>query len=668
MKSLLSARETRLNLLLVAAVGCALLLIALWASLPASAAYSVPNSALPSNAPWAMPPANYTNSGLAATSAITCSIIYTTTKDNVGGNTGNDFGNPATLGPYFDLSLVGDIGQYSIPNSKSPFTETFRLDNAVVGATYKIEAVPNQSSNYNLGIIVYDRNRVSIATDINTADFRASQSFLANDIGPFFIKVFQITNQCDGGTYDLTLTYTPPPATATGLPTSTLTPTPSGYAPDQYDTTSPYNDTLANAALLNYGNNPGLTLYNNVLHLGDPGADNDWYAIAGVQGFQYTVNIAPDGAYPAVNVQVFAPDKTSIVAQAYNTNNAVLTWLVTQPGSHYIHVWRAAGSLTNGTYHLNWSSNGPTATPTPTFTPTPGAGTPTDTPVPGLDIFEPNYDFDHAAGIGVNVKYININFVPLPSQSINNDFFKVRVKRGMLVTCETLDLSAGTDTNMILYDDSRNGLAGNDDVDTAHGDLRSRVTVSINYDGYLYILVGQGFAVPNAQSNQYTYSLQCTSGQTGATATPGPATQTPVFAPTWTPAPQAPTPSIVVPTVPPTAMPAISVRPLSTPTPAGPQQQIVTADLRVSYDVNENGLADPGEGVVGLPVRVYDDTTGALLAQGFTDDAGRVLLSVPSAGPIRVIVPYLSFETVVSPAGAAIPVLISPRELPDQIP
>jgi hypothetical protein len=33
-----------------------------------------------------------------------------------------------------------------------------------------------------------------------------------------------------------------------------------------------------------------------------------------------------------------------------------------------------------------------------------------------------------------------------------------------------------------------------------------------------------------------------------------------------------------------------------------------------------------------------------------------------------VIVPYLSFEAVVSPAGAAIPVLISPRELPDQIP
>ena len=107
---------------------------------------------------------------------------------------------------------------------------------------------------------------------------------------------------------------------------------------------------------------------------------------------------------------------------------------------------------------------------------------------------------------------------------------------------------------------------------------------------------------------------------------------------------------------------------MATSTPAGPPQQIVTADLRVSYDANGNGSADPGEGVVGLPVRVYDDTTGALLAQGFTDDTGHAVFSVPSAGSIRVSVPYLSFETVVPPSGAAIPVLISPRGLPEQIP
>jgi hypothetical protein len=94
----------------------------------------------------------------------------------------------------------------------------------------------------------------------------------------------------------------------------------------------------------------------------------------------------------------------------------------------------------------------------------------------------------------------------------------------------------------------------------------------------------------------------------------------------------------------------------------------VTADLRVSYDANGNSVADPGEGVVGLPVRVYDNVTGVLLAQGFTDDSGRAVLSVSAVGPIRVVVPYLSFETTVPPGGATIPVLISPRDLPDQIP
>jgi hypothetical protein len=288
----------------------------------------------------------------------------------------------------------------------------------------------------------------------------------------------------------------------------------------------------------------------------------------------------------------------------------------------------------------------------------------TETPVPGADAFEPNYDFDHASSIGLNVKYTGLNFVPTLGGTVDNDYFRVRVKRGMLVTCETVDLSPGTDTNMILYDNDRNGLAGNDDADPSRGELRSRVTVSINYDGFLYVLVGLGYGVPDFQASQYNYALQCTTpGNTVSTPT-----STPVSAggPTYTPAPPAtPLPSATSPATP---MPPISVRALPTPTPPGPAQHMVTADLRVSYDANGNGAADPGEGVVGLPARVYDEVTGALLAQGFTDDSGHAVFTVPAAGSIRVTVPYLGFETIVSPAGAAIPVLISPRELPSLIP
>jgi hypothetical protein len=407
-----------------------------------------------------------------------------------------------------------------------------------------------------------------------------------------------------------------------------------------------------------------LTLYNLVAHPTDAGADQDWYTIYLLAGYQATVSAKPDGTYPPLFMEIVGPDKNvnNLIFQDPGSNNPHYTWFVAGTGNYYIHIRRvSSGSPTNGTYHIDWSTNSPTAT----LTPTPGTPSPTDTPIPGSDAFEPNYDFDHAAGIGLNVKYTGLNFVPTLGGTIDNDFFKVRVKRGMLVSCETLDLTPGTDTNMILYDDSRNGLAGNDDVNTLAGELRSKVTVSINYDGFLYILVGQGYAVPNVQSQQYGYSLQCTTpGSALATAT-----NTPVpGAPTFTPRPSAtPLPSPTV-SATPVPMPPISVRALPTSTPVGPAQQMVTADLRVYYDLDENGVFDPGEGVVGLPARVYDATTGALLAQGFTDDTGHAVFTVPSAGAIRVVVPYLSFETIVQPSGAAIPVRISPRELPKQIP
>ena len=356
------------------------------------------------------------------------------------------------------------------------------------------------------------------------------------------------------------------------------------------------------------------------------------------------------------------PDRPGTAANA-----VPLSWTASSSGSYYIHIARAIRQPDQRNVSRNLDHQCANRHAHAHGLDGPG---PTDTPVPGLDAFEPNYDFDHAAGIGLNVKYTNINFVPLPGQSVNNDFFKVRVKTGMLVTCETLDLSAGTDTNMILYDDNRQGLAGNDDVDRTRGELRSRVTVSINYDGFLYILVGQGYAVPNSQAAQYTYSLQCTvgAGQVTATPTPPPGATTAPPAPVSTPTPPIPTEPPPSATSPATPMPPISVRALPTPTPTGPVQQMVTADLQVYYDANDNGVADPGEGVVGLPARVYDATTGALLAQGFTNDTGHAVFSVPAAGSVRVVVPYLGFEAIVPPSGATIPVLISPRELPEQIP
>jgi len=139
----------------------------------------------------------------------------------------------------------------------------------------------------------------------------------------------------------------------------------------------------------------------------------------------------------------------------------------------------------------NTPTPAPTATGTATPIPTP-TPPPTPTPAGFPDAFEPNYDFDHATLIGLGQKYTGLNFVPVTPGTEDNDFFKLWVKPGMLITCETLDLTPGTDTNLIVYDANRNGIVGNDDVNPQAGELGSRVTVMATWEGWMYLLVGQG--------------------------------------------------------------------------------------------------------------------------------------------------------------------------------
>jgi len=645
--------SSRLTILVVGAGWLAALILALWVGTLGAARSELDAAALP--------PREIASNEIAAPSAFTCTLAITTTSDGIGPN---DFINAAPLASYTGLALaVGNVPSGTL--QVVAFDEYFRLDNAVIGASYAVQAIPDYTNNYNLGIRVYDYLHQEVLSDTNAIDnTSASVTLVPLNAGPYYFVVSQLAPapQCAGRTYHLVTSYTGPTPTPTGTATRTPTPTntpPPGGSPDQYDNPPGANDTIMTAAPLGQNDVTGLTLCN--LASCDPNTpndDQDWYVISSVKDYHYQVNAATDGAYPVLNMQVYQPDRVTLVGQVFNSKDALVEWDTSVAGNYYVHIWRAEGSLTNGSYHLSWNAPGPTATPTP------GPPDPTETPVPGADAFEPNYDFDHATSIGLNVKYTSLNFVPTLGGTVDNDYFKLRVKRGMLVTCETIDLSPGTDTNMILYDNDRNGLAGNDDVDTSRAEVRSRVTVSINYDGFLYVLVGQGYAVPNFQASSYTYALQCTTpGNTVSTPT---STPVPAGGPTYTPAPSAtPLPSATPPATP---MPPISVRALPTPTPAGPAQHMVTADLRVSYDANGNGAADPGEGVVGLPARVYDEATGALLAQGFTDDTGHAVFTVPAAGSIRVLVPYLGFDAIVPPNGAAIPVLISPRELPSLIP
>ena len=602
-------------------------------------------------------------------SSPTCTNAISTTPDSlVSQNLAVSFDSPANLGgTYNGLALVRNSVNQGMTITVYP--EYFNLY-AIVGAQYTLEVVPQSGDNYQLALDVFDDTFNKRWQSTSPDNFRASITFVPTDTSISFYRVvvYQRPANCRAGYYNLTYRVVDPAPTPTSTsgPSPTPSPTPPpGNMPDQYDTPPNHNDAITEVVALGQASITGLT----ICRINPPSKlscnpdvgddDQDWFRLYALAGYEYTVSAAPDGTYPYLFMRITGPgaDLSKEIFKDESSSHPSHTWVVQTSGDYYIQIKRAGNSPTISTYHLTWSTTGPTVTPT-------SGPEVTETPVPGADAFEPNYDFDHASSIGLNVKYTGINFVPTLGGTVDNDYFRVRVKRGMLVTCETVDLSPGTDTNMILYDNDRNGLAGNDDADPSRGELRSRVTVSINYDGFLYVLVGLGYGVPDFQASQYNYALQCTTpGNTVSTPT-----STPVSAggPTYTPAPPAtPLPSATSPATP---MPPISVRALPTPTPPGPAQHMVTADLRVSYDANGNGAADPGEGVVGLPARVYDEVTGALLAQGFTDDSGHAVFTVPAAGSIRVTVPYLGFETIVSPAGAAIPVLISPRELPSLIP
>jgi hypothetical protein len=384
------------------------------------------------------------------------------------------------------------------------------------------------------------------------------------------------------------------------------------------------------------------------------------------------------------------PGSLTLVQSDVNTGDGNSAQIVTSfpgIGPYYIKVYQISNFCSGGNYTFRFSSTAPTLTPsltpTPTTTPSP-TRTPTPTrtitPTPGpfactagSDAFEPNNDFDTATTIGLGVKYTGLNFVECvqSGDSWDNDYFKVRVKPGMLVTCRTLDLSPGTDTNLILYDVNMNGITGQDDFNRAAGDLSSSVSYYSTFEGWLYGLVGEGFHRPQSEQAKATYSYECTI-VSQYTPTPAPTPTDMPGVPTRTPVPT------LTPTVPPTLTPSptlsptppfIKIVPLPTVTPAGLPGKSIPISLEVYYDIDSNNKPDPGEGVVGVSARVFDLTNGNLLAQALTDQTGRVNFTVTATGAVQLVVPYFNFSTIILPAsGGSAVIRISPHELPRSIP
>ena len=405
--------------------------------------------------------------------------------------------------------------------------------------------------------------------------------------------------------------------------------------------------------------------------------DNWFILINATANYSYTFEATPDlsGNYN-IGIEIYGsppsfPGNATLLDQQIDTgdgNSAKISYSFPGVGPYYIRVFQISSFCSGGTYSLRFTSLAPTAVPSLTPKPTKTTG-PTETPysgAPNVDAFEPNNNFDQATTIGLGVKYSNLNFVQwdVDSADWDNDFFKVRVKPGMLVTCHTLDLKPGTDTNLILYDVNLNGISGDDDINRAAGDLSSSVSYYVTYEGWLYALVGEGFSRSPSEQATTGYSFECIIGAQ-STATPGPTPTEAPTVPTRTPIPTetlTPTPSLTP------VPPFVVVNPLPTATLPGLPTTQVPVSLLVYYDLNGNNKYDPGEGIVGVSGRVIDLTNGKLLDQKLTDETGRASFLVNAPGAVQLTVPYLNYSTIILPSGGVATIRIDARELPSAIP
>lgn len=302
------------------------------------------------------------------------------------------------------------------------------------------------------------------------------------------------------------------------------------------------------------------------------------------------------------------------------------------------------------------------ATALPT-TPTP---TPEEQERIEFDDYEDNFGFETAFVIAADEDtFYEANFVPVTGDGPDNDFYKLWVKTGWSYTCVAGNLSPYNDTNMILYDQNRNGLGGNDDREP--GDLGSEVSYQATYTGWLYVLVGPNIEVDYTVSDEYTYELSCTSIFATVTPTPWPTLNaaqlgTRTAAQTATAVSVANADSVIV-TVAPAAgqVPTIEAGEAETlditftkldqdeggtaSQPVSPQLGAFTVEI-----VNETAAGDTLYGVENMPVALYSTENGGLLAFGYTDPFGRLTVDIVigDGSGVDVVIPYFGLRQTVT--------------------
>jgi hypothetical protein len=652
----------RSYVLIIAAVASAGLLIAVFSVLPR---YSNPALAAPrkSENPFEdLRSSDY--APLLQGAEIDCTVSHTTTDslDNVNACAVGETvefcaeNRATTLSGYDGLALIAEtnVGEDQDPQEVAVHEDWFRLDNAEIDASYTVEAIPDRTRNYNLGIIVYDLNHQKVVEDVDALDNDSEVTFEPENAGPYFIRVFQITEDCTGRTYHLNASKVQPTAT----PTST--PRPSSDA-DGYEPNDTFDEAMAE--------DPTLPIQVPILleltfHTTE---DIDYFRFYTKEGRWYQATTSDLNLVDTL-VEIYDEDRTRVERDDDGAGGlgSRATWNADYDGYYYIVVQNNVDS--RGSYNLTLDEISAPATATPGPSPTPGA-----TPRGQADDCESNGDFSRACVVPVNETQ-SFNFVPVFGEGPDNDFYKVWVKPGLHFRCETSDLSPGVDPNMIVFSGPswEESIGGNDDI--APCNYNSRFDYYATYAGWLYVLVGTGDRTPSdIQDSGYSFGCKKSTEPFKADSAPQPtatsdsAGKLPSPVPTATPT-QAGSP-IATPTPGPQAL---SIRTLATPSPpptAAPR--FVPIDLIVYYDANGDNQPGAGEGITGVSAQAYEVATGELLAQGYTDNQGQLSLTVSSQGAVRLAIPFLGFSHLIAANGeveeeARVQVRVPPHTIPGE--
>lgn len=571
---------------------------------------------------------------------------------------------PATANPIeVNVTMVG-----TIPTAQTGDIDWFRLtlSDADLGRDFRAtleEMLPD--ADYRLELNLYDSEGSLI--DSQSSGSSTVIDWTASGTGIiYYLRVRAVEFDVAGAPGDLDYELTILRFAAVPTPTATATPVPwdSCEINDSIDGAWPGGPCQVAVGVAEEG-------LNFVPYSGQPAPNDDYYTFLAKTGRVYRISTTVAGGADT-EMWLYSPTNSELAYDDDGGEGAGSRIERTlNEGWYKILVrdrLRSTSPPSGQTYTLLIEDVTP-GTSTPTATPLPGTVTATPRPViPGQpDAYEPNYDFSRATLIGLATKYTNLNFVPWTGAGQDNDFYKLWVVAGKVYTCQTSDLGAATNTNMIICSGPswEQCFAGNDDVEPFDPDdpYRSRLNFFSSYNGYLYLILGQVGAdrILPEEWARLDYSLECFIEQPG-TATPTPTSQfvppTPQptsITPQDTPVPS-PTPLRLV------VVPMTTPEPPSLPTPAlTPTPELYVIEVLLYYDRNGNGQMDGGEGIMDVLVRAFDAISGDLLSIDYTDETGFLRITVPGQGPVRVSVPFFGFDQIVTATNTSIRIRIAPR-------